>query len=173
MLRRLNSALSPTRIELIDDSEQHRGHGGYNPAGESHFTLAHRKPGLRRQEPCRAAADDLCGARRPDARAESTPCRFARPLRERMMATIETRHSIRRSRRSRTTSATSRSTARLPARERTMVGPFIFVDEFGPARLPGRTGDGRAAASAHQPRDRHLSVRGRDRASRQHRHRMR
>ncbi|HEX6785004.1 MAG TPA: BolA family protein [Sphingomicrobium sp.] len=39
MLDRLNSALSPTRIELIDDSEQHRGHGGYNPAGESHFTL--------------------------------------------------------------------------------------------------------------------------------------
>jgi len=39
MLRRLNSALSPTSIELIDDSEQHRGHGGYNPAGESHFTL--------------------------------------------------------------------------------------------------------------------------------------
>jgi BolA protein len=39
MLRRLDSALSPTRIELVDDSEQHRGHGGYNPAGESHFTL--------------------------------------------------------------------------------------------------------------------------------------
>jgi BolA protein len=39
MLRRLNSALSPTRMELIDDSEQHRGHGGYNPEGESHFTL--------------------------------------------------------------------------------------------------------------------------------------
>jgi BolA family transcriptional regulator, general stress-responsive regulator len=39
MLRRLNSALSPTRIELVDDSEQHRGHGGYNTAGESHFTL--------------------------------------------------------------------------------------------------------------------------------------
>ena len=39
MLRRLNSALSPSAIELIDDSEQHRGHGGYNPAGESHFTL--------------------------------------------------------------------------------------------------------------------------------------
>src|SRR6185312_12005586 len=31
MLQRLNSALSPTSIELIDDSEQHRGHGGYNP----------------------------------------------------------------------------------------------------------------------------------------------
>src|SRR3954464_667516 len=27
----------------------------------------------------------------------------------------------------------------LPAKERTMVGPFIFVDEFGPARLrPGQ-----------------------------------
>ena len=39
MLRRLNSALSPSRIELSDDSEQHRGHGGYNPAGESHFSL--------------------------------------------------------------------------------------------------------------------------------------
>jgi BolA protein len=39
MLRRLNSSLEPTRIELTDDSEQHRGHGGYNPAGESHFSL--------------------------------------------------------------------------------------------------------------------------------------
>ena len=39
MLRSLNSALSPTKVELIDDSEQHRGHGGYNPAGESHFSL--------------------------------------------------------------------------------------------------------------------------------------
>jgi BolA protein len=39
MLRRLNSSLSPTRIELNDDSETHRGHGGYNPSGESHFSL--------------------------------------------------------------------------------------------------------------------------------------
>jgi BolA family transcriptional regulator, general stress-responsive regulator len=39
MLKRLDSALSPTRMELTDDSEKHRGHGGYNPAGESHFTL--------------------------------------------------------------------------------------------------------------------------------------
>jgi redox-sensitive bicupin YhaK (pirin superfamily) len=28
----------------------------------------------------------------------------------------------------------------LPTRERTMVGPFIFVDEFGPARLPAGAG---------------------------------
>jgi BolA protein len=39
MLARLNSALSPARIELTDDSEAHRGHGGYNPSGESHFSL--------------------------------------------------------------------------------------------------------------------------------------
>lgn len=40
MLKRLGSALSPTCVELVDDSDTHRGHGGYNPAGESHFTLA-------------------------------------------------------------------------------------------------------------------------------------
>lgn len=39
MLRRLKAALSPSRITLVDDSEAHRGHGGYNPLGESHFTL--------------------------------------------------------------------------------------------------------------------------------------
>ena len=39
MLRRLNSALSPIFVELVDDSEQHRGHGGHNPSGESHFSL--------------------------------------------------------------------------------------------------------------------------------------
>ena len=39
MLKRLNSALSPSSISLVDDSEKHRGHGGYNPAGESHFSL--------------------------------------------------------------------------------------------------------------------------------------
>jgi BolA protein len=38
MLRRLES-LSPTSVELIDDSDKHRGHGGHNPAGESHFSL--------------------------------------------------------------------------------------------------------------------------------------
>ena len=44
MLRRLNSALAPTRIQLVDDSEEHRGHGGYNPEGESHFTLRIESP---------------------------------------------------------------------------------------------------------------------------------
>jgi BolA protein len=39
MHRRLTERLDPARIELTDDSEKHRGHGGYNPAGESHFSL--------------------------------------------------------------------------------------------------------------------------------------
>ena len=40
MRARLEAALAPTTLTLIDDSEQHRGHGGYNPEGESHFFLA-------------------------------------------------------------------------------------------------------------------------------------
>ena len=39
MLRRLNASLSPTRLELVDESEQHRGHAGHDPRGESHFAL--------------------------------------------------------------------------------------------------------------------------------------
>jgi BolA protein len=69
MLARLNSSLSPTRIELIDDSEQHRGHGGYNPAGESHFSLAIESPAfagknrVQRQRMVYAALGDLMQAR--------------------------------------------------------------------------------------------------------------
>lgn len=41
MTARLQSALSPTRLALRDDSEQHRGHGGYRgEGGESHFFLS-------------------------------------------------------------------------------------------------------------------------------------
>jgi len=65
MLARLNSALSPTAIELNDDSEQHRGHGGYNPAGESHFSLRIESPAfadksrVERQRMIYAALGDL------------------------------------------------------------------------------------------------------------------
>jgi BolA protein len=65
MLRRLNQTLDPTSIELIDDSEQHRGHGGYNPAGESHFTLRIESPAfagkgrVERQRMIYAALGDL------------------------------------------------------------------------------------------------------------------
>ena len=69
MLARLNSALSPSSVELIDDSEQHRGHGGYNPAGESHFSLRIESPAfvgksrVQRQRMIYAALGDLMQAR--------------------------------------------------------------------------------------------------------------
>jgi BolA protein len=69
MLRRLNSALTSTNIQLIDDSEQHRGHGGYNPAGESHFSLRIESPAftgksrVERQRMIYAALGDLMDAR--------------------------------------------------------------------------------------------------------------
>ena len=65
MLQRLNSALAPTRVELTDDSEKHRGHGGYNPAGESHFSLQIVSPAftgksrVERQRMVYAALGDL------------------------------------------------------------------------------------------------------------------
>ena len=69
MLARLNSALSPTAVDLIDDSEQHRGHGGYNPAGESHFSLSIESPAfagkgrVERQRMIYAALGDLMESR--------------------------------------------------------------------------------------------------------------
>jgi BolA protein len=65
MLKRLNSALAPTKVELTDDSEKHRGHGGYNPAGESHFSLEIVSPAfvgksrVERQRMVYAALGDL------------------------------------------------------------------------------------------------------------------
>ena len=44
MIARLQTALAPTALTLIDDSEKHRGHGGYNPEGESHFSLSIESP---------------------------------------------------------------------------------------------------------------------------------
>ena len=65
MQERLKAALSPVKIELTDDSEKHRGHGGYNPAGESHFTLDIESPAfdgktrLQRQRLVHKALGDL------------------------------------------------------------------------------------------------------------------
>ena len=35
----LNAALSPTRLEVINDSAHHAGHMGDDGTGESHFTV--------------------------------------------------------------------------------------------------------------------------------------
>lgn len=63
--RRLETALQPTALTLTDDSEKHRGHGGYNPEGESHFSLTIESPAfsgksrIERQRMVHAALDDL------------------------------------------------------------------------------------------------------------------
>ena len=68
MLRRL-AELGPSRIELTDDSEAHRGHGGHNPAGESHFSLRIEsaafagKSRVERQRLVHAALGDLLDER--------------------------------------------------------------------------------------------------------------
>ena len=66
--RRLD-ALKPAKIELIDDSEKHRGHGGHNLAGESHFTLLIESPlfegksRVERQRMIHSALGELVGER--------------------------------------------------------------------------------------------------------------
>ena len=36
---KLTEAFSPDVLDIIDDSEQHRGHGGYRTGGETHFRV--------------------------------------------------------------------------------------------------------------------------------------
>lgn len=37
--RRLEAVFAPRRLEVIDESEGHRGHAGYRDGGESHFRV--------------------------------------------------------------------------------------------------------------------------------------
>lgn len=39
MEMRLQSGLSPSTLEVVDDSESHRGHSGFQEGGESHFNV--------------------------------------------------------------------------------------------------------------------------------------
>lgn len=53
MIERLSAALKPTRLSLEDQSQQHVGHAGHDPRGESHFALSIESPaftGLNRVE---------------------------------------------------------------------------------------------------------------------------
>ena len=65
MIARLRSALAPTAIELVDDSEEHRGHAGHDERGESHFRLTIESPAftgksrVERQRMVYAALGDL------------------------------------------------------------------------------------------------------------------
>ncbi|MBP6545693.1 BolA family transcriptional regulator [Phenylobacterium sp.] len=36
---KLTEAFSPTRLEIVDDSDRHAGHAGASASGESHFNV--------------------------------------------------------------------------------------------------------------------------------------
>ena len=37
--RKLEGAFSPQALEIVDESEKHRGHAGFRKGGESHFRV--------------------------------------------------------------------------------------------------------------------------------------
>lgn len=39
MRAKLTDALEPLELEITDESESHRGHGGYREGGETHFHI--------------------------------------------------------------------------------------------------------------------------------------
>ena len=39
MRTRLQAAFAPTELEVVDDSESHRGHAGFREGGQSHFNI--------------------------------------------------------------------------------------------------------------------------------------
>lgn len=41
---RLTAAFAPAELEIVDESERHRGHAGYREGGESHFRVTLRAP---------------------------------------------------------------------------------------------------------------------------------
>lgn len=43
---KLEAALAPEVLDVVDDSESHRGHGGYQEGGESHYNLRIRAAGF-------------------------------------------------------------------------------------------------------------------------------
>ena len=42
MEEKLRQAFAPEHLEVVDDSEAHRGHGGYRQGGETHFNVVIR-----------------------------------------------------------------------------------------------------------------------------------
>jgi len=44
---KLNEALSPTFLEVVDESAQHHGHSGARPDGESHFRVKIAAPAFK------------------------------------------------------------------------------------------------------------------------------
>ncbi len=45
----LQTAFDPRELEVVDDSESHRGHGGYREGGETHYNLRIRSAAFKGQ----------------------------------------------------------------------------------------------------------------------------
>ena len=43
-MRQRLAELQPTRLEVIDESEQHRGHAGWREGGQTHFRIRMASP---------------------------------------------------------------------------------------------------------------------------------
>jgi BolA protein len=42
----LTAAFSPSELEIVDQSELHKGHAGHSPDGETHYAVKIRAPQL-------------------------------------------------------------------------------------------------------------------------------
>ncbi len=65
---KLRAAFAPEYLEVVDDSETHRGHGGYREGGETHFNVVIRAAAFnglsrvaRQRAVNRALAEELSG----------------------------------------------------------------------------------------------------------------
>ena len=69
MEEKLREAFDPSRLEVVNDSAQHRGHAGDDGSGESHFTIVIEatafadKSRLERQRMVNKALGDIVGER--------------------------------------------------------------------------------------------------------------
>ena len=66
--RKLQAAFSPSRLDIVDDSENHKGHAGHREGGESHFTVIIESAAFagmgrveRQRQVNRALAEELAG----------------------------------------------------------------------------------------------------------------
>lgn len=59
---KLSLKFTPSHLEVLDESEKHRGHGGYREGGETHFRVRIASPqfaGMTRVAQHRAIMDTL------------------------------------------------------------------------------------------------------------------
>ena len=58
---RLNDAFDPEHLDVVDESEMHRGHAGFQEGGESHFRVKMVSAALVWPIADRAASRRACG----------------------------------------------------------------------------------------------------------------